>query len=560
MLLLLRLQSRAGPPVSTPPVNTALPVITQTGSVLSVTTGTWTGSAPITYAYQVTRNGTPVGAPSASQNYTIPDGDLNALFGCIVTATNSAGNASAAAALLYVGVMDVLSVQPAANYELRRGSRSYTGLNARVRRSSDNAEANFGFASATQTRTNLAAIPINNNGGSTAPGVTMTVTGTGTEFGQPYVDVRWQGTASAAEFLQFNHSAVGAFNPAIHAPVTPGLTYTTSIGFRLVSGTAPSGALFVRGKHCNNAGSFIGGTGVSLGPVTSTLQRGAAIGVAPANAAYIQPNIYISVNNGEVVNATIRFYTANVELGVGNARPLLQRNVPETIADIGELDAEALLNFVGNGSGVITILHDKSSNGRNATQTTPTAQPQIVSNGALIAINGRPALSFDGNNDSLLLPSGFLFNQSQFSVNMVTQSPGNGLAAVFGPQNTNSQGLELTYHKSYFYPTLIRINGEIKNLPQTSFFSTDNIPTISTLNSTPTVQNGWLNGSVFPSLSGGGNSPLNFNGTYAFGVFDGHRFARMTMSEFIITDTALSTADRQLIERNQGAYYGITVA
>jgi hypothetical protein len=163
-------QSMRGGVVNDPPVNTALPVITQTGSVLSVTTGTWTGTAPITYAYQITRNGTPVGAPSAAQNYTIPDGDLNALFGCIVTATNVDGNASAAAALLYVGVMDVLYVQPAANYELRRESRSYTGNAMRVRRSSDNAEANFGFASATQTRTNLAAIPINNNGGSTAPG------------------------------------------------------------------------------------------------------------------------------------------------------------------------------------------------------------------------------------------------------------------------------------------------------------------------------------------------------------------------------------------------------
>jgi hypothetical protein len=310
----------------------------------------------------------------------------------------------------------------------------------------------------------------------------------------------------------------------------------------------------------NSGGGFMAGALLQISNPTATLQRNAIVASAAANTAYIAPNIYWQVGTGAVIDFTVRFYTANVELGVGNARPLLQRNVPETIADIGELDAEALLNFVGNGSGFIAILHDKSGNGRNATQTTPTAQPQIVSNGALIAINGRPALSFDGNNDSLLLPSGFLFNQSQFSVNMVTQSPGNGLAAVFGPQNTNSQGLELTYHNSYFYPTLIRINGEIKNLPQTSFFSTDNIPTISTLNSTPTVQNGWLNGSVFPSLSGGGNSPLNFNGTYAFGVFDGHRFARMTMSEFIITDTALSTADRQLIERNQGAYYGITVA
>jgi hypothetical protein len=129
--------------VNDPPVNTALPVISQTGSVLSVTTGTWTGTAPITYAYQWSRNGTPISGATAS-TYTIPDGDLNALFGCIVTATNSAGNASAAAALLYVGVMDVLSVAPAANYQLRRERRSYTGNAMRVR-NGDMVEADIGF-------------------------------------------------------------------------------------------------------------------------------------------------------------------------------------------------------------------------------------------------------------------------------------------------------------------------------------------------------------------------------------------------------------------------------
>jgi hypothetical protein len=226
----------------------------------------------------------------------------------------------------------------------------------------------------------------------------------------------------------------------------------------------------------------------------------------------------------------------------------------------GDLDIVTLLAFVGSGSGFVTIWYDQSGNNRHATQTTAGRQPRIVNNGVLETLNGKPSVRWDGSNDSLLLPSGFLFNQSQFSVNMVTQSPGNGLAAVFGPQNTNSLGLELTYHGGYGYPTLIRINGTIRNIPQTSFFSTDNIPTISTLSSTPTVQNGWLNGSVFPSLSGGGNSPLNFNGTYAFGVFDANKFALMTMSEFIITDTVLSTTDRQTLERNQGAYYTISVA
>ena len=169
--------------------------------------------------------------------------------------------------------------------------------------------------------------------------------------------MRWQGTASAAGFLQFVHS-VGYvdFNPTIHAPVTPGLTYTTSIGFRLVSGTAPSGVLVVRGVQRTNVGSFISGSPVTnLGTLTSTLQRCAIIEAARANVAFIQPNIYMSVNNGEVVDVTIRFYAANVELGTGNARPLLQRNVPEVVADVGDLDAEALLTFVGGGNGFVAI-------------------------------------------------------------------------------------------------------------------------------------------------------------------------------------------------------------
>ncbi len=695
--------------LGTPPVNTALPVITQTGSVLSVTTGTWTGDAPITYAYQFTRNGTPISGATAS-TYTIPDADLNALFGCIVTATNSGGNASAAAALLYVGVMDVLSVQPAANYELRRESRNYTGNAIRVRRSSDNAEANFGFvstenlllrseevnqspwvldnsgasnpvitanfasapdgtmtadrvqlnktggtfsrlrqpsvqpsntytysvylknngagvanvgiriddvgvncvvtqdwqrfsvtkaattvpdcqillfdsivgndetadilvwgnqlntgsipkpyqptvatantgggfASATQTRTNLAAIPINNNGGSTAPGVTMTVTGTGTEFGQPYVEVRWQGTASAADFLQLNHSAVGAFNPTIHAPVTPGLTYTTSIGFRLVSGTAPSGALFLRGKQCNNVGSFIGGTGVSLGSVTSTLQRGAVIGVALANAAYIQPNIYMSVNNGEVVDATIRFYAANVELGVGNARPLLQRNVPETIADIGELDAEALLNFVGGGNGFITILHEKSGNGRNATQTTPANQPQIVSNGAIVTQNGRPAIRFDGNH--WLVFQGV--HDAQWSLAVVGRINGNMQAFLqFG--NANQFGSIFTQSNANFYRARASTDasatapftpGEIAVLTATYGVAQTNI---------------WKNGIIgTPSDAAGVAS----NAPSYIGVLQNIYYLNGNICGINVVNGVFSTAERQLIERNRGAYYGITVA
>jgi hypothetical protein len=514
--------------------------------VLSVTTGTWTGTAPITYAYQVTRNGTPVGAPSVSQNYTIPDGDLNALFGCIVTATNSAGNASAAAALLYVGVMDVLSVQPALNLGLRRESRSYTGLNKRVRRSSDNVESNFGFATAAQTRTNLAAIPINNDTGQTISGVTMTTVGTGTEFGQPYIDVRWQGTAGGTAFLTLGHGPRGVFNPALQAPVTPGLNYTASVGYRLLAGTFPT-TTFVQvvALFFSASGAFISDPTSTVPAATAALQRGAAIGPAPAGAAYCQPIWRVLAVSGAVVDFTMRFYTANVELGTGNARPLLQRNVPETVAAIGELDAEALLNFVGNGDGFITILHDKSGNGRNATQTTPGSQPQIVSNGAIITMNGRPAPRFDGSNDSLTFQG---VHDAEWSLVVAGLMNGNAQAFLqFG--NVNEFGSMFNEAGTYRARAAAGANasapftpGEIVVLTATYGAAQINI---------------WKNGSIgTPSDDAGVAS----NAVSSIGTLGTIYYLNGNIGGISVLNGVLSTADRQILERNRGAYYGIPIA
>lgn len=249
----------------------------------------------------------------------------------------------------------VLVIAGAATADIRRAV--YTGNPIRVRRSTDNAEANIGFATTVQTRTNLAAIPINNSGSSTPPGVTMTVTGTGTEFDQPYVEVRWQGTSASDFFLQWTHSPYGNFNSAVHAPVDAGLTYSSSFGYRLVAGIASAGTWVRRVLIWDATGSHPGtGHPAAATPTPSLdLQRSAVIFTAPVGSSYAQPNLYVLITAGQVVNFTIRFYSANVELGTGNARPLLQRNVPEVVADVGDLDAEALLTFVGGGNGFVAI-------------------------------------------------------------------------------------------------------------------------------------------------------------------------------------------------------------
>ena len=182
----------------------------------------------------------------------------------------------------------------------------------------------------------------------------MTIIGSGTEFGIPYIETRWQGTATIAGSLIYNHSFGGTFDPALHAPVVPGIAYTTSISYRLVAGTAPTGQVIIRGSWRNSTGTFIVAAPVTVSAPAATIQRGAVVAVAPAGAAYCQPGMVIAVALNEVVDFTARFYAPNVEVGIGNAMPLLQRNVAEVIAGVGDLDDTALLNFT-NGLNAFTF-------------------------------------------------------------------------------------------------------------------------------------------------------------------------------------------------------------
>lgn len=71
----------------------------------------------------------------------------------------------------------------------------------------------------------------------------------------------------------------------------------------------------------------------------------------------------------------------------------------------GNLDTSSLTTFVGANNGFVTTWYDQSGNARNATQTTAANQPQIVSSGTVLTINGKPRMDFDGSNDSFDITS-----------------------------------------------------------------------------------------------------------------------------------------------------------
>ena len=89
------------PPPPTAPSNTTAPKINGTaevGQALSATTGSWTGSTPISYSYQWQQDGTTNIAGATSSSYEPVVSDVGHTLDVVVTATNSAGKTSATSA------------------------------------------------------------------------------------------------------------------------------------------------------------------------------------------------------------------------------------------------------------------------------------------------------------------------------------------------------------------------------------------------------------------------------------------------------------------------------
>jgi len=96
------------------PANTVLPAITGTtieGQTLTSSTGTWTGTATITYGYQWRRGGVAISG-ALSSTYALIAADVGTRITVTVTATNAAGSVTATSA----AISAILSVTPSARW------------------------------------------------------------------------------------------------------------------------------------------------------------------------------------------------------------------------------------------------------------------------------------------------------------------------------------------------------------------------------------------------------------------------------------------------------------
>jgi hypothetical protein len=215
-------------------------------------------------------------------------------------------------------------------------------------------------------------------------------------------------------------------------------------------------------------------------------------------------------------------------------------------------------------SGAVSQWNDKSGNSRNATQGTPSARPSYSSAG----LNGLPSLSFDGSNDSMQFPAGFLSGVTAISVAFVLRSPLINNGAIFAPWTSFGTGLELLGVNSVSTPTLFRVNGQ-STTPgaqkiTSGLWNTNDTPSLSVVTANSSASAGWKDGSSVAAASATGITALNFNGVYAFGQYatsSGSNFvASMNLSEFIISTAAWSTDTRQRIEGYLAHKWGLTAS
>jgi len=96
-------------------------------------------------------------------------------------------------------------------------------------------------------------------------------------------------------------------------------------------------------------------------------------------------------------------YTGNA-IRVRRSSDNTEQNIGFTA--LGNLDTTALTTFCSGTNGFVTTWYDQSGNGKNATQSTAANQPQIVSSGSVINLNGKPYINYLSSGLSALSTSG----------------------------------------------------------------------------------------------------------------------------------------------------------
>jgi hypothetical protein len=105
-------------------------------------------------------------------------------------------------------------------------------------------------------------------------------------------------------------------------------------------------------------------------------------------------------------SAAVAYSVRKLRLAYTGSAIRVRRSSDNAEQDIGfssgNLDTTALTTFCSGTDGFVTTWYDQSGNGANATQTTASNQPVIVTAGVVNIVNSKPAVYFNNGNTTQL--------------------------------------------------------------------------------------------------------------------------------------------------------------
>jgi hypothetical protein len=205
----------------------------------------------------------------------------------------------------------------------------------------------------------------------------------------------------------------------------------------------------------------------------------------------------------------------------------------------------------------ITTWRDKSGNGRNATQGSGTKQP-IRTN----TINGKKVLTFQGGDDTMSVANVADFNATSQTIIVVTRQTAAANQALFYKATGNSvNGVQMKFRTGTTFWLYQKNDNGGETLSSNA--NTNTNTNVYTAVLQPTAQAGFVNGSAPTSGLATGTLTTAYDDTGPIWIG-----SRRDVGEYLAGDVceilhwprALSTAERQQVERYLGTKWGITVA
>jgi hypothetical protein len=225
----------------------------------------------------------------------------------------------------------------------------------------------------------------------------------------------------------------------------------------------------------------------------------------------------------------------------------------------GDSDLPALASHVSSNSGFTPTVFDQGFNSRNLIQNSSGSQPRIRNTGTNETINSTVAIRGLNSSSTMIAANIGVVSTATLSLIMVTTlgSFVSGNRRLIST-NFNSGG------DGYLLSSAFNLNIGSSNSLGVENYGTNSF----TLNAnTPVVLSVVFNGSNLIIRQNGNqtnsfsnSNTIDINNLLLFNIINYNQAIDAHIGDTVLFSRALSTTELQLLERNMGAYYSITVA